>query len=225
MPGFNEIHDYDDIIDECMEWIGRKWTTGMIKTQMREMWPGIKVSTIFVIISKARAKIRKLYNIDPNEYKGSQISFYEAIIRSKAKVRDKLKAAERLDALFGLESISNADPAELAAKIRQFIQEADSTIGEQDGGNKNVGDSETNTVLQTNDAKEGGSTENDNRTKTKTNDDAGQNVCDAEDKTIDTESADGVVDSEKAEVIEELTQCDQRLQDMKIKPRKSPNNI
>lgn len=225
MPGFNEIRDYDDVIDEVMEWIGRKWTTGMIKMSMREVWPGIKVSTIHAIIARARKKICKLYNIDPNEYKGSQISFYEAIIRSKAKTHDKLKAAERLDALFGLENVSGVDPADLAAKIRQFRQEMDTTIEDKsDGGNKNGGQGKTNTVLQTNDARESGSKE-DSGTGTSSKIPSEDNEDNADKGPADTQPADSVVDSEKTEIIEDLTQCDQRLQDMKTKPQKDPDNI
>lgn len=217
MPGFDEIRNYDVIIDETMEWLGRKWTTGMIKMQMREMWPGIKVATIYAIISRARKKICALYKINPNDYKGSQISFYEYMMRKKGgKDRDKIKAAERLDALFGLEQISAADPEDIAAKIIQFKKDMDSMMGANPyGDNRNDGNSETNASVQEE------ITEQHSRSE---GDDSSGTVASSADE-LNEKPTSSVVDSEEAEVIKDLKECNQRLEDMKAKPQKDPDNI
>jgi len=209
VPGFDEIRDFDDVIDECMEWLGKKWTTAMIKMQLREAWPGIELRTIYAIIKRARKKICKLYNIDPNEYKGSQIAFYESVIRSKAKHRDKIRAAERLDALFGLEHLTAVDPADLATKIMQFRREMDNTIGRQgDGGSKDDGNSKDDKQCLS---------------------DSGTDECGTSDENRaeehNTESTSSIVDTEKDEIIEELKQCEQIKKELENKNKKSTDNI
>jgi len=142
---YGELKYYDGVIDAIMERIGKKWTKSMIKRQLREWFPGISLNTCTFLIGRAKKKIRELYNIDPSEYKGSQISFYEFVIRSKSDLKHKLIAAERLDKLFGLEHVSIKDPSIIAEKIQQALKEMDeSVLGSEDenGGNKNVGEGE-----------------------------------------------------------------------------------
>jgi len=127
------------VVDAVMEWISLKWTPSMIRRELREAFPDITFKTCNWFIGAAKRKIVKLHGIDPNEYKGSQIALYETIIRNpKTKTPDIIKAAERLDKLFGLENISNIDPEQLAEKILTFKRRAAQTIGGLDnGGNKN----------------------------------------------------------------------------------------
>lgn len=129
--------DYGDcleIVEACMEWIARRWTKSMIKRQLREYFPGLSASSCQYVITRAKQEIYKRFGIDPKDYKGLQISFYEAVIRGDAKVRDKLTAAERLDKLFGLETLVSEDPGNIAAKIIEFKKEAANTVGGQDNG-------------------------------------------------------------------------------------------
>jgi hypothetical protein len=154
--GNSHLIDCAEVIDQVMEWIGMKWKKSMIKAELRKWFPDLKGMTAEFIISAARKKIKVLYKIDATEYKGKQIEFYESIIRGKAKHRDKLTAAERLDKLLGLENISTDDPLITAQKIREALNKMDNTVSseenenEEDGGlqenknNKNEGDSKTN---------------------------------------------------------------------------------
>lgn len=141
----------EEIVEACMEWIGRRWTKSQIKRELREI-AGLYLSvrTCNFVIRQANEKIRKLYNIDPQYYKGKQISFYESIIRREAeKTKNKLTAAERLDKLFGLEQISGDDPEVTARKIREALKEMDESIGgpddakEQEQRSENEGSSKT----------------------------------------------------------------------------------
>jgi hypothetical protein len=139
-----------EIVEAVMEWIARRWTKSMIKAELRDWFPGMSSFACGFIISAARKEIRKRYNIDPAEYKGRQIEFYESIIRSKTKVRDKLSAAERIDKLLGLEHIVNDNPDAVAAKIRAAINEMDSSIGATNGKeSQNEGDSKVNAKSST----------------------------------------------------------------------------
>ncbi len=122
----------EELIDACMEWIGRHWTKSMIKRQIRLIADNKKLAdgTCLSIINKAYAKIRKLYSINPEEFKGIQIEFYRAVIRRQGeKTKDQITAAERLDKLFGLETISGADPEELARKARDALIGMEASIG------------------------------------------------------------------------------------------------
>lgn len=166
----------DELIDAVMEWIGMKWTPSMIRRELREIFPDITFKTCMWLMNKAKKLIRELHGIDPSEYKGSQIAFYETLIRGKKiKIADKLKAAERLDKLFGLESILNVDPAALAEKILEFKRRAAQTVGgkQDDGGNKNDGERE-NTDDTTN-----GASKEDNKTIS---------TVEFEDKSIDEDN-------------------------------------
>lgn len=126
---YKELRDWEDIIDKAVEWFGMKWHKGMMKTQLRAYFPGISLKTMNHVISAAKHKICKLYGIDPLEYKGSQISFYESIIRGKkAKIEAKIKAAERLDKLFNLEQVSGIDPEITARKIREALAAMRETV-------------------------------------------------------------------------------------------------
>ncbi len=99
----------------------------------------IKSSTVKWLIKTARERIVARYHIPVEEYKGEQISWYEYVMRAKsfdksgapAKMCDRLRAAERLDALLNLENISNDDPAEQAKKIHEFLRAAEATVGQE----------------------------------------------------------------------------------------------
>jgi len=137
---YKELKDFDEVIDEVIEWLARKWTTSMIKRQLRELFPGISTRTCVFLIGKAKKKIRELYGIDVAEYRSNQISFYESIIRNKSKIKDKLTAAERLDKLFGLEHVSIENPNDTARKVQDALKEMDETIlgsEEENGGSEN----------------------------------------------------------------------------------------
>jgi len=159
---YQELRDYEEAIDAVVEWIGKKWTKSMIKRELREAFPGIYLKTCNFLIYKARKKIRELYGIDPSFYKGSQISFYESVIRGKSKIRDKLSAAERLDKLFGLEQISTQDVNITIQKVQEALKEMDESVlgsedkksgeckNESDGQNNAKSKAEDNIILTTN---------------------------------------------------------------------------
>jgi len=135
----------DELIDAVMEYIARKWTKSMIRRELREWFEDITLQTCNYLIGAAYRKIRDRYHIDPDQYKGQQVAFYESLIRDKhVKAADQLKAAERLDKLLGLENISSIDPAELINKILDFKQQAieNTTGGIDDGGNTDEGNNE-----------------------------------------------------------------------------------
>lgn len=118
---YRELRGYDDLFEECAEWMGLKWTKSMIKRELRGFFPGITLRVMDYIMYRARKVIRSKYGINPQEYKGSQITFYEYVMRGKEKMHDKLTAAERLDKLFGLEHISDDNVDDIAAQIRDGI--------------------------------------------------------------------------------------------------------
>lgn len=139
--------DCEEIVDAVMDMIAKRWTKSMIKRELREWFPGLSASSAQWIITQAKRKICKIYNIDPKEYKGKQIAFYELILRGGDKTHDKLAAAERLDKLLGLEHITIEDPALMAAKIIEFKRQAEKTVGGQSDGHtkqeQQCGSSET----------------------------------------------------------------------------------
>jgi len=140
--------DCEEIVEAVMEMIGKRWTKSMIKAELRKWFPGLTDSSAQWIITQAKRLICKIYNIDPHEYKGKQIAFYESVIRGGAKVHDKLTAAERLDKLFGLEHITMEDPALMAQKIIEFKKQAEATVGgtggQSNGGSEHEGSRENN---------------------------------------------------------------------------------
>ena len=88
----------DELIEACMEWIGQHWTKSMIKRQIRKIADDKQLTdkTCIGIINKAYDKIRTLYGIDPQDFKGIQIEFYRTIIRKKEeKTHNKLTASAR----------------------------------------------------------------------------------------------------------------------------------
>lgn len=134
-----------EVVDEVMEWIALRWTTSMIKRELRDWFPNLSGVACSFIISAAKKKIRVKYNVDPSEYKGRQIGFYEAVMRSRAKVRDKLSAAERIDKLLGLENVASENPQDIAEMIIKFKNEAKKTVGNSgDVRSENKGNGETN---------------------------------------------------------------------------------
>jgi len=104
----------------------------MIKAELRDNFMSdIKLPQVNAIIRAANAEIKKMYNIDASEYRGRQIAFYEMIIREEKylkeciKVVERLKAAERLDKLFGLETIQLEDADAIAERVRAALQAMD----------------------------------------------------------------------------------------------------
>jgi hypothetical protein len=139
-----EYRDSDPLIDQVCDWIAQKWTTSMVAFQLREMLkdPELKSSTVKNLIKSARARIVERYHIPVEEYKGEQIAWYELVMRGyhksgefgngvPAKMCDRLRAAERLDALLNLENVTNDDPAEQAKKIHEFLRAAEATVGQE----------------------------------------------------------------------------------------------
>jgi len=126
------------VIDQVAEYIAMKWTKTQIFNHLRQTFPDLKRRTVRALIRRAGKDIMERYGINPEEYKGQQIAFYEYVIRGqsydkkdgcKSTVKERLVAAERLDKLFNLENIVNADPAEKAAQIIEFIKQAKETVG------------------------------------------------------------------------------------------------
>lgn len=106
----------------------------MIKAELRE-WFGDKLPSTLCerIISCARRKITSLYRVDPMEFKGSSIEFYQSVIRNpRISVQCKLTAQERLDKLLGLETMSIDNPAVYAAKVAAAMKAADGTVSGSD---------------------------------------------------------------------------------------------
>lgn len=133
--------DYADsmeLVETVMEWIGMRWTVSMIKRELRSYFGNdLSFQTCNYLIKSAKAEIRKRFNIDPQEYKGIQITFYESIIRrSKEKTINQLKAAERLDSLFGLEQVTGDDPEVQARKIREALKEMDECFEDTENGDE-----------------------------------------------------------------------------------------
>jgi hypothetical protein len=196
--------DYELLVDAVMEMMARKWTKSMIKAQLRDDFKGIKLAAMRQIIRDAKAKIQKLYGIDPQEYKGRQISFYEYVIRTKSKMSDKLTAAERLDKLFGLEHIQGDDPEIQARRIREQLIEMESTMGvggPDNGGSSNEGESQVDTKK---DAREPNSSDN----KQQTNNNS---------KEIDLEAEDSItsnnIPSEVLDILKNIK--DEEIKDFK----------
>lgn len=125
---YKELKDFEEVVDYIVELIGRKFTQSMIRRKLREFFPGIKIKICNYLHYKAKRKITELYGIDPQHYKGTQISFYEGVIRNPGKVKDKLVAAERLDKLFGLEHVSGVDPSSVAEKIQLALKKIDDSV-------------------------------------------------------------------------------------------------
>lgn len=120
------------LVEACMEWIAQRWTKSMIRAELRDWFKDdIDWRTCQCIIKAAKEEIKRKYNIDASEYRGTQISFYEMIIREKKyyaeniKVESRIKAAERLDKLFNLEGIQAEDADTIAEHVRAALQEMD----------------------------------------------------------------------------------------------------
>lgn len=135
-----EYKHSDILIDQICEWLAQKWTRGMITWKLRDtLDKNLKTRVIKSLIKDAKKRIMERYHIPVEEYKGEHIAFYEFIMRGKsfdkngaqAKMCDRLRAAERLDALLNLENITNDDPAEQAKKIHAFLRAAEATVGQK----------------------------------------------------------------------------------------------
>lgn len=117
-----------EIVEAAMEWIALRWSKSQMKRELRDWFPGLSGMTCDFIFSAAKKEIRKRYNIDPDEYKGKAIAFYEYVIRGDSKMRDKLTAAERLDKLYGLEQLQHEDADTTARKIREALIQIEDQI-------------------------------------------------------------------------------------------------
>ncbi|MBW2675209.1 MAG: hypothetical protein JRD89_17665 [Deltaproteobacteria bacterium] len=139
------------VVDQVADMLAQKWTKTQIFNSLRKTFPDLKRRTVRALIRKATKDIMERYGIDPEEYKGAQIAFYEYVLRGtsfdndgcRATVKERLVAAERLDKLFNLENITNADPAEKAAKIIEFIKQAKATVGSGVDPNKKAEEDDT----------------------------------------------------------------------------------
>jgi len=125
---YGELIDYSAVIDAIVEWIALNWTKSQMKRELIKWFPEISPFTMEFLITKARKAIRKKYDIEPQEYKGKQISFYEWVIRTKSKMKDKLVAAERLDKICGLEFTPTDNPEILAGKICSLIKDMENSV-------------------------------------------------------------------------------------------------
>ena len=189
--------DVDILVDAVMEWYAMRWTKSQIKRQLREEFSDITVRAIESLLTMARRKIRELYGINPQEYKGRQIAFYEAIIRRKNKTRDKLTAAERLDKLFGLENVQGGDPATQAREIRKQIAEMEATMPDfeeaDNGDTKHDGESQTDNAAESN---ESGTDENVEKQtgRDTTNFNSKENNIEPEDCITDDDFSEGLLE-------------------------------
>ena len=119
----------DELIDQVMEWLGQKLRKSHIKIKLREIYGDIKIHVIERLITLAKKRIRQVYNVDIEEFKGSSIEFYCSVIRDETvPVKFKLVAQQQLDKLLGLEHVISEDPADYAEKIQQAMKEMDGTI-------------------------------------------------------------------------------------------------
>ena len=164
------------VIDQVVEYLAMKWTKTQIFNHLRGTFPDLKRRTVRALIRKAGKDIMARYGINPEEYKGEQIAFYEYVIRGrsydrkdgcKSTVKERLVAAERLDKLFNLENIVNSDPADKAAQIMEFIKQARATVGSGVNPNESKEPGESGesgeSVSETNGTAERGRTDGDKR--------------------------------------------------------------
>lgn len=133
----------ETILDRVVELWGQFKSKKQIRetlTEELELEELISAVTIGVLISRAKAKIREILKIDPNEYKGRIIQCLELIIGGKAKHNDRLKALEMLAGYTGVEKQIQEDPSDYAQRIVEAIKQMDASV---DGTGTNV-----NTVSQ-----------------------------------------------------------------------------
>jgi len=121
----------DELVDQVAEWLGMKMRKSHIKAKLREIYPDVKICTMMRLITLAKARIIEVFNVDPNEFKGSSIEFYSAIIRGEFPVKYKLVAQQRLDILLGLENVVTEDPQQFAQKIHDAMKEMDSSLADK----------------------------------------------------------------------------------------------
>lgn len=125
----------DLIIDHVVELLGRRYRKSEIKMELAKINGGnpLNFRIVNTIISKAKAKIRTMYGIDPVEFKGLSVEFYQSIIRNeKSALRSKIRCCENLDRLLGLEHLTADDPTALASKIAEAIKAMDETVQGKD---------------------------------------------------------------------------------------------
>lgn len=137
----------DLIVDAVVEWLGKKYRKSQIKLELAKINGGERLDFRVVdhIISLAKKKIRNLYHVDPIEFKGSSIEFYQSVIRNpKAKIKDKLVAQQRIDVLLGLEHLATDDPAIYAEKVKAAMKAMDDSVT----GQKPDEDSSQESTLQ-----------------------------------------------------------------------------
>lgn len=190
--GQQEYRNSDILVDYVVDLLAQKWTRSMILHEIQvTLDKEVKLSTVITLISSAKKRIVKRYHISPEEYKGEQVAFYEAIIRGKtnsanglpSKISERLTAAERLDKLLNLEHISNDDPADKAAKVREFLRAADATVSRKPDESNNKSSSKPREDVNKRLAKG----QNDERSK-----DAGQcEVTQVSSNTRDNSSSNG----------------------------------
>lgn len=121
----------DLVIDAVVEWLGKKYKKSQIKLELAQINGGEPLNPWVVekIIHCAKKKIRDIYNIDAVEFKGSSIEFYSSVIRNpRAKIKDKLQAQQRIDALLGLEHLATDDPAVYAEKVKEAMRAMDASV-------------------------------------------------------------------------------------------------
>jgi len=122
----------DELVDQVAEWLGMKMRKSHIKAKLREIYPDVKICTMMRLITLAKARIVEIFNVDPNEFKGSSVEFYCSIIRDlEAPIKYKLVAQQRLDILLGLENVVTEDPQQFAQKIHDAMKEMDSSLADK----------------------------------------------------------------------------------------------
>jgi len=124
------IYDNNEqLIDFIVELLGRMYKRSQIVSELRTYFPDISYMTVGILINRAREKIRDTLNLDPSEYRGKIVECLETIIRNpRAKNKDKIKAAEMLSQISGVNQASLEDPVNYAKRVAAAILAADNSV-------------------------------------------------------------------------------------------------
>lgn len=122
----------EELVDQVVEYLGQRMRKSHIKAKLREIHPDVKICTVERLITLAKEKIMKLYQVDAEEFKGCSIEFYSMVIRDqKAPLKYRILCQQQLDRLLRLDEVVSEDPQGFAERVQEALKEMDGTIADK----------------------------------------------------------------------------------------------
>ena len=126
----NVPKEYEDetLLDKVVELVGQFKKPSAIVAILREDLPEIPFVIVSILISRAKAKIREMLNVDPQEHRGQILECLIQIISGKAKHRERLRALEMFAEFTGVTHSANEDPGDYAQRVAEAIKAMDASV-------------------------------------------------------------------------------------------------